>query len=186
MSDSITLACDIIQQGGVIAYPTEAVWGLGCDPFNQQAVEKILGLKQRDPEKGLILVAAKIEQFESLLIDISNAQREQLEQTWPGPYTWLVPHNDLIPSWVTGQFTSVALRVSAHPLIQTLCTEYGGPIVSTSANPQGESPARSADKVKHYFQHDKRLDFITEGEVGESTQPTEIRDLITGKQIRAS
>lgn len=182
-SPAIANAAHTIAQGGVIAYPTEAVWGLGCDPFNEDAVLKILGLKQRDPAKGLILVASSMAQFSPLLTDISAEQRAKLNWSWPGPYTWLVPHKDLIPPWVTGDFSTVALRVSAHPIIQALCRKTG-PIVSTSANPQGKLPARFGWQVRRYFARDNRLAYITPGNVGKQAQPTEIRDLQSDQLIR--
>src|SRR5690554_6519377 len=90
-------AAQKIRQGAVIAYPTEAVWGLGCDPFNKAAVARLLAIKQRPVDKGLIIVAADIEQFAWLLKDISDSELRQLSDSWPGPHTWLVPHNNRIP-----------------------------------------------------------------------------------------
>ena len=130
----IQRAAQLLHTGGVIAYPTEAVWGLGADPFNSAAVDRLLALKQRSIDKGLIIVAANIEQLESYLLTLSSQQREQLETSWPGPITWLVPNNNMFPPWICGRYTKVALRVSRHPVVQSLCLAFGGPIVSTSAN----------------------------------------------------
>ena len=105
----------VVRGGGVIAYPTEAVWGLGCDPWNEEAVYRLLALKARPVEKGLILVADAIEQFDFLLDDLPDAWKETLAASWPGPNTWLVPHRDMLPEWITGKHDSVALRVSDHP-----------------------------------------------------------------------
>ena len=102
-----------IRSGAVIAYPTEAVWGLGCDPFNAAAVARLLALKDRPMHKGLILVAASIEQFAGLLEGLTPEQSAQLEASWPGPNTWLVPHHNRVPEWVTGAHDTVAIRVSA-------------------------------------------------------------------------
>ncbi|MBX2809102.1 MAG: Sua5/YciO/YrdC/YwlC family protein [Cellvibrionaceae bacterium] len=183
-SPGITLAAKTLHRGGVIAYPTEGVWGLGCDPFNPHAVANILALKRRDPRKGLILIAATIEQLHPYLSRVSPTQMRQLENTWPGPYTWLVPNNHLIPPWISGEFSSVALRVSKHPLVQALCQRFGGPIVSTSANPQGMPAARAAWQVRRYFKGDKRLTRIVQGQVGRRSRPSEIRDLLSGQLIR--
>ena len=117
----IKQAAAVIRLGGVIAYPTEAVWGLGCDINDQRAVERILQLKNRHVRKGLIVVAASIEQLAPYLTDISDEQRAQLQQYWPGPFTWLVKDNGQMPAWVRGQFDSIALRVSAHPVVAGLC-----------------------------------------------------------------
>ncbi|ODS23178.1 tRNA threonylcarbamoyladenosine biosynthesis protein RimN [Candidatus Endobugula sertula] len=181
---SIAINVSIMRQGGVVAYPTEAVWGFGCDPYNNKAVKKIFALKQRDPGKGLILVAATMKQLSPYLTKINSQQRDQLEKTWPGPVTWLVPNNGSIPSWISGDFSSVALRVSAHPYVHDLCKAFGGPIVSTSANPQGKPAPRYRWQVCRYFNQSVYLDNIATGCVGNRQQPSEIRDLISGEIIR--
>ena len=173
-----------INNGGVIAYPTEAVWGLGCDPYNRQAVQRLLELKRRPEHKGLILVAADESQIEPLLSPLNAEQRQCLSDTWPGPNTWLLPDpGNLIPSWVKGSHSQVAVRVSAHPLVQALCREYGGPLISTSANRSTAEPARSKLKVSTYF--GSSLDFILTGQLGGSNRPSIIRDIVDMKTIRA-
>lgn len=117
-------------------YPTEAVWGLGCDPWNEDAVYRLLALKARPVEKGLIVVAANIHQLDFLLEDLPDVWLDRLAGTWPGPNTWLVPHQERLPEWVTGVHDSVAVRVTDHPLVQELC-HLTGPLISTSANPAG-------------------------------------------------
>ncbi|MWV10886.1 tRNA threonylcarbamoyladenosine biosynthesis protein RimN [Pseudomonas sp. R-28-1W-6] len=173
----------IVRQGGVIAYPTEAVWGLGCDPWNGEAVERLLALKDRPLHKGLILVADNIRQFDFLLEDLPERWVDRLASTWPGPNTWLVPHQDRLPAWITGQHNSVALRVSDHPLVRDLCA-LTGPLVSTSANPAGRPSARSRLRVEQYF-HDQ-LDGVLGGALGGRRNPSLIRDLQTGDVIRPS
>tara|TARA_R110002167_G_scaffold128655_2_gene311121 strand:+ start:12185 stop:12742 length:558 start_codon:yes stop_codon:yes gene_type:complete len=176
-------AVSALHQGGVIGYPTEAVWGLGCDPFQAEAVERLLRLKQRPVEKGLILVAASMEQLQPLLRALSRAQRAELELSWPGPTTWLVPDPDgLIPPWIKGQHTSVAVRVSAHNQVATLCKAFGGPLVSTSANLAGIEAARSAIEVRQAFGH--QLDFLLPGTLGGQEHPSVIRDLSSGRVLR--
>lgn len=178
----IVQAATAIAVGEVIAYPTESVWGLGCDPSNQQAVERLLAIKGRDPKKGLILVAANIDQFEPYLKNITQEQRNLLQTSWPGPVTWLVPHANEIPSWVSGSHKTIALRVSDHPLTKSLCEAFKGPIVSTSANPAGLAAAKSRYTVHRYFS--KTIKTITPGEVGKLKKPSEIRDLLTLKVLR--
>ena len=134
-------AARAIRAGAVIAYPTEAVWGLGCDPWNEEAVYRLLALKERPMHKGLILVADDIGQFDFLLDDLPEIWQERLAGSWPGPNTWLVPHQGRLPAWITGRHASVALRVSDHPLVRALCA-LTGPLVSTSANPAGRPAAR--------------------------------------------
>lgn len=179
----IRKAARIMREGGVIAYPTEGVWGLGCDPFDPVAVNRILRMKQRSVDKGLILVAASIEQIEPLLATVSKAQRQQLEDTWPGPTTWLLPDPDQrIPPWIKGKFATVALRVSDHPVVQSLCRAFGGPIVSTSANPGERPPALKRLRVLTWF--GGQLDYVVPGRLGGRSGPSTIRELGTDKVIR--
>ena len=178
----IRRAARIINNGGVVAYPTEAVWGLGCDPFDQSAVQRILALKRREAGMGLILVASRIEQLEPFLNSLTPQQISTLEASWPGPNTWLVPDNGVAPGWITGGRPTLALRVSAHPLVCALCDAAGGPIVSTSANPHGFQPARTALKVHCYF--GGRVDDVLPGVVGKTANPSCIRELATGHIIR--
>ena len=170
-----------IRRGAVIAYPTEAVWGLGCDPFNATAVARLLALKNRPEHKGLILVAADIEQFAWLLDGLTTEQMAQLTASWPGPNTWLVPHHNRVPKWITGAHASVAIRVSGHPLVAELCA-LTGPLVSTSANPSGLLPAKSRLRIEQYFHG--QLDAVLSGELGQSSSPSTIRDLRTGQVLR--
>ncbi|MDX1736547.1 MAG: Sua5/YciO/YrdC/YwlC family protein [Halioglobus sp.] len=172
-----------LRGGGVIACPTEAVWGLSCDPFDEDAVERLLLLKDRPVEKGLILVAASEAQLAFLLDSLEPQQRETLSRTWPGPATWLVPHGGRVPQWVSGVHTTVALRVSDHPVVRAICEAFGGPLVSTSANPGGARPARALFQVHNYF--NDAVDFVLPGRLGASGRPTVIRDLASGEVIRA-
>jgi len=182
-SFQVQQAARVVRQGGVIAYPTEAVWGLGCDPWNDMAVERLLALKERPVHKGLILVAECIEQFDFLLEDLPEIWQERLAGSWPGPNTWLVPHQDRLPQWITGEHSSVALRVSDHPGVRALC-RLTGPLVSTSANPAGRPAARSRLRVEQYFP--RQLDKVLGGTLGGRKNPSLIRDLVTGDVIRPS
>ena len=173
----------VIHSGGVIAYPTEAVWGLGCHPLHSAAVERLLWLKQRPMEKGLILVAADIQQFDFLLWDLPAGQMAKLQLSWPGPNTWLVPHQGRLPHWVTGNHATVALRVSDHPLVRQLCRACG-PLISTSANPAGRPPARNRLRIEQYFHG--QLDDIVPGPLGVQRNPSIIRDLQTDSIIRSA
>ena len=178
----VRLALQVLAAGGVVACPTEAVWGLSCDPDNASAVQRLLALKGRSPDKGLILVAASEQQLEFLLADLDGEQRRALSSTWPGPTTWLVPHHGRVPAWIRGAHDTVAVRVSAHPVVSALCSGWGGPLVSTSANPAGRRPPRLGYQVKRYF--GRELDYLLPGAVGGSGRPTEIRDLASGQMIR--
>ncbi|MBZ9538954.1 Sua5/YciO/YrdC/YwlC family protein [Modicisalibacter tunisiensis] len=171
-----------LRDGGVIAYPTEAVWGLGCDPDDPAALQAVLTLKQRDPAKGLILIAGDIAQVAPWLEGISEAQRDTLLATWPGPNTWLVPDNGRAHPLLRGEHDRVALRVSDHPLVAALCAAHGGPIVSTSANPAGAEPARDLATVRRYFGESLAA---VDGALGGQARPSRIRDLLTGDTLRA-
>lgn len=172
-----------IENEGVVACPTEAVWGLSCDPDSEQAVARLLSLKNRPVDKGLILVAGSESQLAFLLADLPADQRATLSTSWPGPNTWLVPHRGRVPPWVHGRFPSVAVRVSAHPVVRALCDAWGGPLISTSANPAGAQPPKAAFQVLRYF--GASLDGILPGEVGGASGPSKIRDLASGAVIRA-
>jgi len=178
----LRLAAETLLAGGILACPTEAVWGFSCDPFDQRAVARLLALKRRPVEKGLIVVAADMAQLASLLAPLPASARAQLDATWPGPNTWLVDNNGVFPAWITGNSTKVAVRVSAHPVVRALSLAFGGPLVSTSANPAGHPPARSAIGVRLRF--GSRVDGIVAGDTGGARKPTVIRDLATGRVMR--
>lgn len=184
MEFQLQLAVNKLIDGEVIAYPTEAVWGLGCDPWKYDAVAEILRLKRREESKGLILIAANIAQMQPFLTRLSDAEMEQLEQGWPGPRTFLVPHNGLAPEWIRGRFDSVALRVTDHPLVCRLCEAFGGPIVSTSANPAGLREAKSLLDIRRYFGGESI--HVLPGKLGGRNRPSEIRDLRHNRLIRSS
>lgn len=188
ITTSVAEAAQILQQGKVLAYPTEAVWGLGCDPFNEQAFLEILRLKQRPIEKGVILLAGQLSQVEHLLSDIEPTIRDQIIQSWTQrsrterATTWLLPADHQIPEWITGQHTQVAVRVTNHPLCTALCNAFNGFIVSTSANPAGSTPARSLQEANQYF--GSELNYLN-GDLGLSQEPSKIIDACTGQIIRA-
>jgi L-threonylcarbamoyladenylate synthase len=179
---ALTAACHALAAGEVIACPTEAVWGLSCDPDDEAAVKHLLALKGRPVSKGLILVAHDMEQLQFLLEDLSRQQVDTLSATWPGPATWLVPHRGRVPGWICGDHDTVAVRVSDHPVVSALCAAWGGPLVSTSANPAGALPARQAYQVRRYF--GDRLGYIMPGATGAAGRPTTIRHLLSGQIIR--
>lgn len=178
----INLAVHILYRQGVLAYPTEAVWGLGCDPFCEDAVSRILELKGRAEHKGLILIGSHWDQFKPYLQGLDSAQLKTLQASRAKPTTWLIPHNGTAPSWVVGDHDTLAVRVTAHPLAAGLCRAFGGPLVSTSANPQGLPAATSGFKVRCYFP--QGLDYQTPGRVGGATRASEIRHLLSGEIIR--
>ncbi len=171
----------VIRSGGIIAYPTEAVYGLGVDPGNPVAIGKLLRLKQRPVSKGLIVVAAHPGQITHYIKNTPAIDWTAVEATWPGPVTWVFPASRQVPAWLIGGKRSIAIRISDHPLVQSLCRRCG-PLVSTSANPGARRPARSALQVRCYFPG--QVDLVLPGALGGRQKPTEIRDAITGMVLR--
>ncbi len=178
-------AVRILKTGGIIAYPTEAVFGLGCDPFCAKAVHRLLAIKQRPVSKGLILIASEWEHVASLIDPLTAEQREQLASTWPGFITWLLPARQA-PVWLRGDHASLAVRITAHPVAAALCHAFGGPLVSTSANRTGRPPARTAYAVRRQLGHciGHGIDKVINAPTGGALQPSPIRDLLTGHVVR--
>lgn len=185
ISHTIALARQVIAAGGVIAYPTEAVWGLGCDPYNEIAVKRILALKKRPQAKGLIIVVADLDQLQGCVGELSAAFCQRIDAAKGVPTTWLIPDpKRRVPAWVKGSHSSVAIRVSQHAPVVELCRRWGGPIISTSANPAGLVEARSLLKVNQYFHG--QLDYCLAGSLGKAARPSEIRDLSTNRVLRSA
>jgi L-threonylcarbamoyladenylate synthase len=182
MSWHIREAVRQLAAGGIVACPTETVYGLGCDPFNGLAVLHLLSLKQRSMEQGLILIASRLSQLEPLLLPLNPAIRKRLSGTPVKPVTWVLPCLPEIPAWLRGKHNSLAVRVTAHPVAANLCSAWGGPLVSTSANIHGRQPTNNSLLVRKAF--DKQLDYILHGPRG-SNIASEIRNGITGAVLRS-
>lgn len=181
---TLPVAVGHLQQGGVIGYATEAVFGLGCDPDNEAAVMKLLSIKQRAIEKGLVLVAADFSQLSPYLdlAALPSGRLTQLLNTWPGPYTWIIPAKPTAPAWLTGRFNSLAVRVSAHRQVRDLCLAFGKPLVSSSANKSGAAPARTTVELVEALGHE--LDYILPGVTDGLTNPSLIQDACSGAIVR--
>jgi L-threonylcarbamoyladenylate synthase len=178
-------AAGLLHAGGVIAYPTESVWGLGCDPFDEGAVRRLLAIKQRPVDKGLILIAASLPQLDGL-VDwdaLPVVRRDAVFASWPGPHTWVVPATARTPRWITGAHDSVAVRVSAHRVVVALCNAFGGVLVSTSANPAGLPAPHALSSIAPGLL--AALDGSLIGETSGLPRPTPIRDARSGAEIRA-
>jgi L-threonylcarbamoyladenylate synthase len=176
----ISQAARAVRRGGVIAYPTEAVYGLGCLPWSGQAVARVLRLKRRPSGRGLIIIASCLEQVERLA-RFADVDRNRVLSAWPGPVTWILPATRLVPDWLLGEDGGVAIRITAYPPARRLC-DLAGPLVSTSANPAGRPPARSAARVRAYFPGG--IDYVVPGRAGGGRAPSEIRDARTGTILR--
>lgn len=177
-------ARDAFQQGELLAYPTEAVYGLGCDPRNQAAVEKLLALKQRAPGKGLILLAADYSQLVAFVDDLAIPQDKRFSvfSQWPGPITLLLPAAAHVPRWLRGDSEQIAVRVTAHEPARQLCRALNSPIVSTSANYNGQPPLVRADDVRETF--GDKVAWVMDAPTGGATRPTKIIDPLNSKIFR--
>ncbi|MGX5672601.1 Sua5/YciO/YrdC/YwlC family protein [Thermomonas fusca] len=184
MHASLANVVAALHRGGVIAYPTEGVWGLGCDPHDEAAVMRLLALKQRDVAKGLILIASSEAQLAPFIdtASLGGSQLAEVRASWPGPNTWIMPASKDAPSWITGAHDGIAVRVTAHPLVRALCDGFGGALVSTSANIASEPSPRTRAEL------DPRIvagvDAVTDGETLGRAQPSTIRDARSGAVLR--
>lgn len=182
--DAIAAAA-LLTRGGVLAYPTEGVWGLGCDPFDREAVTRLLDIKQRPLDKGVILIAGALAQLDPIVdwIRLPEPARTRVTDSWPGPNTWVVPARADVPAWITGAHASVAVRVSAHADVVALCAAFGGALVSTSANLSGEPAVAERDALDPRLLD--RIDAVLAGRTGGRTGPSTIRDARSGDLLRA-
>ncbi len=182
LSRSLDAAVDSVRAGGVLAYPTEAVFGLGCNPHHLSAVQRLLGIKQRSADKGLILLAANINQLADFVPPLDEEIWERVAPTWPGPITWLLPVKKTVSPLVRGNHNTLAVRISDHPVCQQLCQRLGHPLVSTSANLSGYPAATTAMQVAQ--QLGQQIDLILDKPLGDRQHPSEIRHAITNEILR--
>lgn len=184
IAHDLDAAAAALRRGGVVAYPTESVYGLGCDPHDEAALSRLFALKQRPPLQGVLLIAADFSQIERYIAldEVPVDVLDRVRATWPGPHTWILPRSLRVPAWIAGGHAGIALRVTAHAPAAALCRAFGGALVSTSANRHGEPPARTAAEIRTVFGGD--LDAIVDAPVGGLERPTAIRDAISGKLVR--
>lgn len=176
----IRKAARIIRDGGVVAYPTEGVFGLGCRPDNGEAVGRILRIKNRDINMGLVLIVANpLQLFDWIDVPIGTLN---LETNINQPVTWILPATDEVPVWIRGSHAGIAVRQTAHPVARALCEHAGSALVSTSANFSGQPPARNIHVLRRQFT--RLVDFIVPGFCGPASGPSQIRDWQTGKVLR--
>lgn len=171
----LELAVATLRRGGVVAHATEGVWGLACDPFDPEAVRKVLALKSRPVHKGMILICAELEQVLPLLEPLAANDRDRILAPTQRPVTWVLPCQRDVPELLRGSHATLAIRVTRHEQARALCLRFGLPLVSTSANPAGREPARSALRVRQYF--GSAVDYVLPGRLGGAAGPSEIRTL---------
>ncbi|MDX2373468.1 Sua5/YciO/YrdC/YwlC family protein [Psychrobacter sp. PP-21] len=202
VTDSTVQAAQWLKEGQLLAYPTESVWGIGCDPYNQAAVQRILDIKQRPQAKGMIVITDSAARLTPLLVALNGEQRKQVIDSWQTDdsrdeqnsrqaHTWLLPIPQplasTVPTWITGQHQTIAVRVISHPTVRQLCQQMVseenpfGLLVSTSCNPSGQSPASTFDAAYAYF--DEQIGYL-QGDTLGYTLPSQIRDATTGLVIR--
>jgi L-threonylcarbamoyladenylate synthase len=181
LTTDVDTTAQSLTAGGVIAYPTEAVYGLGCDPLNASAVNKLLHIKNRPTHKGFILLAAHWQQLEPFIAPLTPAQHARAQATWPGPFTWLMPATDSTPATLSVD-QLIAVRITNHPLARQLCLATQCAIISTSANLAEQPPMTEATQVAATL--GQQLDTILVGATGQASQSTPIRNIITGAWLR--
>lgn len=175
-------AVDALRTGGVVAYPTEGVYGLGCDPHNNDALQRILALKGRDSHKGFILVASTQKQLDEFIAPVEANWQQQFDLAWPGPVTFIVPATENISTLLSGYRDTIAVRVSNHPVVRQLCEHSNCALVSTSANRSGSQALCCAANVRAEF--GDAIDVVIDDELGGLATSTRIIDVRTGVRLR--
>lgn len=172
-----------LNEGKIIAYPTEAVFGLGCDPDNKKAVHHLLLIKQRPWEKGFILIAGDYKQLIPYIDEkkLTNLQKKMMISAETKVTTWVVPAKKNTPKWLKGKFNSLAVRITKFKLIKNLCFLYGKPLISTSANINKLPSCKTKEEVIAQFNNQVS---ILDGSIGGDKNPSEIRNIVTGHLYR--
>lgn len=175
-------AISVIQSGGIIVYPTESIYGLGCNPFKEEAVLNLLSLKKRSVKKGLILIASHVQQILPLIQPIVANDLARALKTWPGHHTWIFPKSSLTPTWVSGSFDTIAVRVSSHPIVKVLCDKLDLPLVSTSANLTNHTALKSINEIK--IQFGDKIDAYINAPLGNQAKASKMTVAHSSKQLR--
>ncbi|MEQ1592814.1 MAG: L-threonylcarbamoyladenylate synthase [Thiobacillaceae bacterium] len=178
------MAADVrvtLRRGGIVAYPTESCYGLGCDPRNAHALKHLIRLKGRDAAKGLLLIADRLNRLQPFMRPLNAIDLVRVRRTWPGPVTWIVPASATCPAPLTGGRATIAVRVTAHPDAARLCRTLGTALVSTSANKSGKKPAQTAAECRRIFGARVR---VIDGRIGTRKRPSTLIDLATGTILR--
>ena len=172
-----------VSQGAIFGYPTDTVWGFGCHPLIASSAARILQIKNRSPAKGLILLSSKLE-YCAAYVGLDPEQLEPVQSSTDHPTTWLVPASRNCPPWIRGNYPTVAIRITNHPLVEFLCDRLKAPVISTSANRSGKATVRNAVQMRKQFGDE--LDFIVNGFATGSNRPSEIKSLLSGTTLRSS
>ena len=170
-----------LKRGGVIAYPTESCYGLGCDPRNVRALKRLIRLKGRSAAKGLLLIADHFKRLQAFVRPLNADDLARMRRSWPGPVSWVVPASAACPPLLNGGRATIAIRVTAHPIAARLCRSLGMALVSTSANKSGKKPAQTAAECRRLFGARMR---VIDGRIGQRRRPSTLIDLATGTILR--
>ena len=170
-----------VSKGAVFGYPTDTIWGFGCHPLIASSANRIRQIKNRSPDKGLILLSSRLE-YCMAYVDVEADQLQPVQVDSHQPTTWLVPASDFCPPWIRGNHATVAIRITDHPLVRLICDRLQAPIVSTSANRAGKSSVRNSQQMRKQFRYE--LDFIVTGFAAGANRPSAIKSLATGNSLR--
>jgi L-threonylcarbamoyladenylate synthase len=170
-----------LRRGGIIAYPTESCYGLGCDPRNPRALQRLIRLKGRSAARGMLLIADRFKRLKPFVRPLHAADLARMQHSWPGPVTWVAPASNACPPLLTGGRPTIAVRVTAHPVAAQLCRSLGMALVSTSANKSGKKPAKTAAECRRIFGARVR---VIAGRIGRRRRPSTLIDLATGNILR--
>lgn len=181
MSGEIDALRAYLKQGGIIAYPTESCYGLGCDPRNVRALKHLIRLKGRSAAKGMLLIADHFKRLQVFIRPLNAGDSARMRRNWPGPVSWVVPASAACPPLLTGGRATIAIRVTAHPVAARLCRSLGMALVSTSANKSGKKPAQTAAECRRIFGAQVR---VIDGRIGQRRRPSTLIDLATGTILR--
>ncbi len=170
-----------LTQGGIIAYPTESVYGLGCDPEQPLALERLLNVKRRSFHKGLIILISNIDQALPYIQPLNEQQTRLILKNNARATTWLIPRSDHLPELLYGQSDRIAIRLTRHPIAKSICDYTDKALVSTSCNLSGKPPMKYAFEARNKMS--AHIDQVVAGEC-EQQSPSKIIDLLTGNIIR--
>ena len=172
-------AAEILRAGGVIVYPAETVYGLGCDPWNLGAWERIVRLKQRDSTRSMLLLADSREMVEEVAGKLGALAARLAEAFWPGSLTLVLRPEFTLPGWLYGPTGGVAFRVTTSPVSRAIIGEFGKPVVSTSANISGEPTVATFEEARRRF--GDSVDLVMGSPVPLSGVPSTVVDVASGR-----
>ncbi|MFT3902435.1 MAG: L-threonylcarbamoyladenylate synthase [Niabella sp.] len=168
---NIRTAVEILQDGGIIVYPTDTIYGLGCDIYNTKAVERICRIKQIDPRKAqLSIICSDLSHLSTFAKQIPTATYRVLREHLPGPYTFILPASKQVPKILKTKKDTIGLRVPDNKISITLIKELGNPILSTSL--PGENVEDYTDPEIIYEKYEKLVDLVIDGGIGGTVPST--------------